>query len=404
MAKRTKPHLLYKEPSIEDIDLKFKEINFKGNYSYNLVKDLANAASFKKYNSNVSEALLPIKGGSRKDRDYHKNIQKFLTTVDFNAFSGNTPLSKAASIVIALSSKEGGTGTEVDDDDNNTIPIFSGKSEKDIEKTSVELKEHVKASLEASESIAKYVTNPDNETPEVALCNMTSEQLKLIENLAVLRTKSKITSRKNPDVNKIVQMTSYGQVSKMQSLSSMVLPTFKYRLATKQLRVKERKNSEKQALILLIDDSGSMCYQPKIAWVKSLILNRLDAVAKGEAELIIAWFVTSIDFGNSVKITTKEQAIAFIKKDFYGTFGAGGTNIQNAVREACDCVNKNKFGRHPLNGIRPQIVVINDGDDDVDKSYKPEITTHGFILGRDNNDMKSMINNCNGLYEKFSLD
>lgn len=402
MVKRTKPHLLYKEPSNEDIDLKFKEINFNGIYSYNLVKDLANAASFKKYNSNVSEALLLIKGGLKKDRDYHKNIQKFLTTVDFNAFSGNTPLSKAASIVIALSSKEDGTGTEVDGD--NTIPIFSGKSEEDIEKTSVELKEHVKASLEASESIAKYVTNPDNETPEVALCNMTSEQLNVIKNLAILNTKSKITSKKNPDVNKIVQMTNYREVSKMQSLSDMLLPTFKYRLATKQLRIKERINSEKQALILLIDDSGSMSYQPKMVWVKSLILNRLDAVAKGEAELIIAWFVTSIDFDNSVKITTKEQAIAFIKKDFYGLFNAGATNIENAVREACNCVKKNKFGRHPLNGIRPQIVVINDGDDDVNKSYKPEITTHGFILGRDNNDMKSMINNCNGLYEKFSLD
>lgn len=402
MVKRTKPHLLYKEPSNEDIDLKFKEINFNGIYSYNLVKDLANAASFKKYNSNVSEALLPIKGGLKKDRDYHKNIQKFLTTVDFNAFSGNTPLSKAASIVIALSSKEDGTGTEVDGD--NTIPIFSGKSEEDIEKTSVELKEHVKASLEASESIAKYVTNPDNETPEVALCNMTSEQLNVIKNLAILNTKSKITSKKNPDVNKIVQMTNYREVSKMQSLSDMLLPTFKYRLATKQLRIKERINSEKQALILLIDDSGSMSYQPKMVWVKSLVLNRLDAVAKGEAELIIAWFVTSIDFGNSVKITTKEQAIEFIKKDFYGLFNAGATNIENAVREACNCVKKNKFGRHLLNGIRPQIVVINDGDDDVNQSYKPEITTHGFILGRDNNDMKSMINNCNGLYEKFSLD
>lgn len=407
--KRTVPHKSYSEPTRQEIQSCFSEIGFNKSYSHDLVRDIANVISHVEAYEDIESSLLNVESQIstanksqeeiKEEIGYHTNIQTFLKSLDYTALKGNTPIQKASTIIAALSNQEGGEPSEGDGD---IIPIFQDSSKEDIKKNTEKMQEDIEAFLEANKSLAKYLINPDEVSEQAALANLTNSQKDLISKLAVLGSRGKIKSKKTSAIQTIEQMSEYSQVACLANMTALALPTFNYKFASKQLIVKSPKQSSKQMVVLLIDNSGSMAQgDQKLAWVKALMIDRLEGVSKGQSELFICWFENDVDNDNIIHISTKQNAIDFLKKNFIGNFNGGSTNIQKAVTSICEGIKTNRLGTHSLKGENPQIVVINDGQDDVDSNFKPEVTTHGFILGRDNNGMKSMISNCRGHYERF---
>ena len=407
MSKRTIPHLRYVEPTRKDIENRFKEIGFEKTYSFDLVQDIANVISHVNEGGSVSDGLKNIRNTlvetdyestAKFDKavEYHTNVQKFLLNSNFNSYSGNTPLAKAASVVAALSSENGGKG---DENGENGLPIFLDNDSDNIQKIADKLEESVKQTLEASKSLAKYEVNPNYLSPEVALATLNSEQKNFISKLSLLGTRGKIKIQRTAAENKIAQMTEYGQLGNLNSMVSVVLPTFNYKFATKQLLVREPEQSTKQQVIFLIDDSASMDDDEKIAWQRALMVDRLTAVAKGECELYLAWYTNGVDEDNIIKISTKEEALEYLPK--HRVANGGATNIEKAVRYVCDGIKNNVLGEHQLKGKKYQIVIINDGNDDVDPEYTPNIMTHAFILGQDNENLQQIVTNSGGHFERF---
>lgn len=225
---------------------------------------------------------------------------------------------------------------------------------------------------------------------------MSVDQKRLFDKLAVLRDRGKIKAVKVKAERKISRMEEYSQLPQLANMSSKLLPTFNYKFATKQLLVKQDKQATKQNLLLLIDDSGSMSYSAKMQWVEALVYNRLDAVLQNNARLMIAWFEGKIH--RYTIIENRQQAKEFIlNKKSFGSFNGGGTNIERALKEGLNLI-KTKFNSDHTNS---QILIINDGQDEIDPNFKPGITTSVFILGTDNYELKKVCINSGGMYEKF---
>ncbi len=403
---RTVPSKGYVEPTRMDIQNRFGEIGFKLPYSHDLVRDMANAYSHVLEGGTSVKSfvdLAPQLSGIEdpderaKAETYHTNVQAFIQSLDWSAFQGDTPLQKAASVVSFLSTQEGG---EPGEGGEGALPIFQEGDAESMKEKAKKLEEDIEMFVEANKSLAKYLINPDEKNPVEAMRSLTSEQKDLIAKLALLGDRGKIKARRTSAEQKMAQMAEYSQVSRMLSLTQMSLPTFGYKFASKQLVVREPRQTARQSLVLLIDNSGSMEKIEKLAWVKALLVNRLDAVAKGEGELYIGWFESDIDESSIVKISNKSEAREFLQRDFIGNFDGNETNIERAVQTTIDMMSKGKLGQHKLNAIKPQIVVINDGNDIV-RNFEPSVPTHGFILGQDNDGMKYMCQSSGGIYERF---
>ena len=400
---RTKPHERFCPPSAREVDARFKELNFDLPYSYDLAFDLANAASHEHFGGSSLDSIVPVELDRtvyKTDEEYakalayHRNVQEFIKTIDFKAYSGGTPLAKAASIIAALSSDEDG---QPGDGDGATLPIFK-KSTEDMKKSASKIEDRLKAVVEAAKTTLAHETEKCS-SPEMLLQSISKTQMEILDHIAVLQKRGNIKSKRNPAETTLNRMSEYSQVGSSNPVN-MLLPTFGYKFATKQLVVKEPKQSCKQLLILAIDDSSSMRSPGKGPWVKAIISNRLTAVLEGKAELLITWFLQSPDEKNSVYLKTKEDVQEYIKTFNIGYFGGGSTNVQNTILVLQQAIKDGKFGKHKFVGVRPEIVIMNDGQDTV-KFFKPTVRTHAFILGQDNEGLQAVITASGGTFERF---
>jgi len=413
MIKRTKPHKSYAELDRRDIQSRFREIGFEGAYSYDLVRDIAHAYSFYERNESVSDSFLDIKSqlnsndfDSMKEYNeavqYHENVQQFLSSLTYEKFTGDTPLQKAASVVAALSSQEGGSGEE---GEGAPLPIFMPNEEngdETIEEKVTKLHEDVDQVVDINESSLRFTFNPEGKSPEASLSTLTKKQKGLLSKMAVLGTKGKIKAKRQSKEMKFSRMNQYSQVSRLANVSSMMMPTFKLKFMKKELTVKKPKQASKQLLVFIIDSSTSMNTREKHQWVTALLYNRLDAVAKGEAELFIGYFLYDVDVDSFSYLRNKADVKRFLQDFSISCPYNEGTDVGKSVKTTIECIKKGYFGDLKINtNTNPEIVVMNDGQDCVDPTYTPEITTHGFILGTDNEDMEAMCNNSGGIYERF---
>lgn len=383
---RTQNHKLYIPPTREDVQSRFREIGFNKPYSHDLVKDIANAYSYIMQGEPVTDCFLD------SDNQYTQAVHNLLENTDFNKLSGTSPLEKAASLICNLTKiaktgrSRGGEG--------ETLPIFDKNSSEEIQEKLDKIQEDVEAVREAGEIAAHSM---DVNCVEAMNSSDLSRNRDFLENLAMLNSKKFLQASK---VTKKIfnrRMSEYSQVSNLSNFSTVGMPTYKYKLATKQLNVRVRKQANVQSLFLLIDDSGSMDSHEKREMLKALLVNRLQAVHDGKAVLYIATFIG--DMSNEIiTIDSKAKAIKFA--NWFPRLSGGNTNVEQAVKSACKVINSGKINGQPIKGENPEIVVINDGEDDVD-NFTPSIKTHGIILGQDNNMMKRMIEKSGGEYKRF---
>ena len=218
--------------------------------------------------------------------------------------------------------------------------------------------------------------------------NLKDKELEFIRKLSVIESRGKLKASKFVPKENTDMMNEYSQVSKLRNKTEMLMPTFDYKFATKNLIVKRNTYPTKQALCLMIDDSGSMHEVYKMEWVKAILWNRAVESEKKNIDLYVALFEGSVyEF---TKINNLDEAKKFYKKI---SFGGGGTNIQK-----CATFLMNKFKKENINA---QVVVINDGQDYVHPSWEPSQELHAIMLGNGNDDLQTVIKKKDGHFEIF---
>jgi hypothetical protein len=392
------PHENYETPNVETIDRRFEEIGFTGSYYVEVVQTISNAFSHTYYGTSSTCAI--NKGLS----PHQLALANFICNLDYHSLSGMTPLEKAANAIALLSDMLSGKN-DGDASEGIALPIFTKSEEcKKSAKKAIEFTAKLRQ-MATTNLIKEALEYDETMPPEANTSKLSKKQAILLENLSILGTKGKIKAKAELPKIKPQQMTEYGQASSLSNISAMVMPTYKYKLATKDLMVNKRINPNKQMLVFLIDVSGSMSHEDKQMWVQALLLNRLQSVVEGKAELLVVPFERDIYSGdisvfrNANDVYTSRGR----KTNFYRFYPADGgpTNIERSVRSVHEGITKGKIGSIVLHGERPQVTIINDGDDKINPAFKAKYATNAFILGQDNRELKSVVLSSGGIYERF---
>lgn len=185
-------------------------------------------------------------------------------------------------------------------------------------------------------------------------------------------------------------------------IAQRLLPNFKYKFATKNLRVNVsvKKIHSKQKIIILVDYSGSMSTTQKQSALAALLIDRLAFAAKGECEIFFSYFVSRPSDLKFFHIYDKESAAKFIS-EFVSFYPSGGdTKIGLMV----NCIrNEIEMGKLcnldvDLRKEKVEILVINDGQDTV-KTNKFTYKTNALtLIDGENRELKELCLQNKGKY------
>ncbi len=160
-------------------------------------------------------------------------------------------------------------------------------------------------------------------------------------------------------------MKSFSEIGKIKSnqyATMRIAPNlFRYKAATNQFMVRERGNfAEKQQLLyLVVDSSGSMLEDEgrRIALAAGVLINRLMAVAKGDAKVYWRFFDNSCyDVKFVEDKDTAYQTISEILNT--SNFSGGGTNFDMAIQTA---VSHIESLQDTLALGKPELFMVTDG-------------------------------------------
>lgn len=311
---------------------------------------------------------------------YHQRVCDFLQTLEMDRFPGDSPLEKAMSCLSMLSKMEGGRG------DGEPLPIFQKGNGESVTKKLHEALETVTHLQKEEEELL----NPNGELDrrEIAEKIIINEELlaisRKLDEISKLRVKILKKYEADPEGTQIRNrgMRSLTEISKMAQVEWVNKSTYLlYRMVSGIAQVRERVRpiERKQLLFILVDCSGSMDNGKRIQKALGILLNRLKAVVSGDAEIIFSFFDSSLYTIEEAK--TKEAAVQLLKKISKANFGGGGTDICGCIKTAHNIINEiMEKGEHH----RPEIVVVTDGNDDVNLEAAAFIATstkiHSFIV------------------------
>ena len=412
----TQPHSCYTPPSKVQLNSYFRGSGFYGTYSPSMALEICNAYSHLMMGGRPQDSFTGPGTGNER---YDSNVKQFLSTLDYS-YEGRSPMAKALSVIATIYNQKSSDNESRNEGDreDDALPFFTD------EQGGAKLAHMVNNDFDMYEKLMpkgsytqKTLNEDGTKLNSVAAASLNIDQLKVLNKLSRLKiyeneiaAHKEITWKVNPmstDV-KLVPLTNFAQSLKVSPIQR-AMPHYQYKLATKQVMPKEhiKYTIKKQCLAFLVDDSGSMSSQYKLEWVKALLHNRIDQVMRGEAELYICTFEDELDSNAWLPVRNYEEAQEVLKHfDDYFRFDRGVTDIQKSVNTAIEQIKtgtmRDKNGNIiVVDSIKPQICVINDGDDYVSPSYNPEFTVHGFILGQKNENMKKMCEKSGGIYEEF---
>lgn len=432
---RTRPSPHYLTPTHEEMRGASEKVGLK-RYSPSLLADLANIRSGGEILSpdswrsaverQVADSLRPEKSGNYSLANgsetksfveaavakvetavkYHSRVCDFLRALKWNGVPGNTPLEQSANLLKLLSAKKGGEPSG----EGETLPIF----EEDAgDKTARELAD-VLDEVESLDKDEKDLLDPDekeNTNPPTAgsgqgesLHKMRiaedflsdrgkremlriSRQLDTLSRMRVAR-ETKFTPDPEGDDVRNRAIKNLGEVSRMAKPGWATYQKsrtyFWYQAVSGQLNVRERgiRSERKQLLYIIIDCSGSMEDTPnRIPRACGVLMNRLKAVLKGDAELYFRFFDTRLHEENHV--STSEEAKRAMEIVRNGSFSGGGTAIDSCARKALERIAEiTKSGKHH----KPELVIVSDGGDSVRlvPTDLGETKLHAFLVECDN--------------------
>ena len=418
--------------------------------SYELIRDLSNYHSHILMGEDPERGVIHAKQRYRledfsseeeywKRIAYHNNILNFIRNININMFTGNTPAQKAASVMLAINNlNKNQDNSEGEGDDSKMMDYFkptdqevedakagkesSGQKKKEEEPGKkgstasgaggdgradrVELLENfVHSTIDhvMESPVAAEYFQVGAKTAELAMGQLSPEQRKILEQLSIVSSMGTLKTRQTLPGKEYGRINDIGDVVYATPKSQLLSPSFNINLLEKNILTSKSKAGGKQTLIYLIDDSGSMSVKEKVRWVKTIMIDRLEAVAKNKAELYVAWYIEDILPKSVIAIKTKQQAKDFAKRQFFGNFNGGNTNIERTIENAIRGIVSGNFYGHRIKGIRPGLVLINDGQDYIKEDFivPSGITLNSFILGEDNKNLKKVTERSRGTYARF---
>lgn len=157
---------------------------------------------------------------------------------------------------------------------------------------------------------------------------------------------------------------------------------------------------QKRVIFVLRDYSGSMCIPEKQGYVLAIFINLFELVYAGDAVIIEAPFTERL--GKATVIETTQQAKEWLQN--YTEGDAGGTDVNRSVHAAHNMIDSGNIKGYKItNKNRPEVLVINDGQDYVDPNNVPKYPTHAITLDADNDDLKQLCIKTRGTYNNIPL-
>lgn len=212
-----------------------------------------------------------------------------------------------------------------------------------------------------------------------------------------LKSKGKVVRDDAGKIIKYSQMENFSEVFH-SDLVNMAFPDFNKKLATKDMYVKNRfvHQEKSQNLIMLVDDSGSMNDPQKRAMLQAALTLKLSDTSDAH-NLYIGTFEMHIYGFKKIEKDTKFSDIDFIR------LTKGNTDVNGCIMKTIECIRNRKlfgFGRQdiPLSEDHFEIMVINDGEDQVNPDYHPQIKIHALCLKAPNINLKNICHRSGGTY------
>jgi hypothetical protein len=192
-------------------------------------------------------------------------------------------------------------------------------------------------------------------------------------------------------------MRDYAQFH-MIDLYQKMFPNFATKFLTKDLTVNvpvDRKE-QIQKIIIILDYSGSMDTHDKQTWVNAILIDRFKYVMQGEAEVFFSYFVDDPEELEFQHIKNREDVIEFWRH-FSNEPNGGNTEVGDMVDYIASEISSGKLCnlQVDLSQEKPEILVINDGQDEIGTEKFP-YKVNAVSLMEFSNELKDLCNATGG--------
>jgi hypothetical protein len=192
-------------------------------------------------------------------------------------------------------------------------------------------------------------------------------------------------------------MRDYAQFH-MIDLYQKMFPNFATKFLTKDLTVNvpvDRKE-QIQKIIIILDYSGSMGDPEKQIWVNAILIDRFKYVMRGEAEVFFSYFVDDVEDLQFRHIKNKEDVIEFWRH-FSNDPDGGMTEVGDMVEHIAYEIANGRLCNLDvdLSQEKPEILVINDGQDEIGTEQFP-YKVNAVSLMEFSNELKDLCNATGG--------
>lgn len=152
-------------------------------------------------------------------------------------------------------------------------------------------------------------------------------------------------------------------------------------------------------LILAVDDSGSMNMTYKLEYVRVILMRLLSRVKAGDLIIYLATFEDNVDPFTRI---ADEVDVEYAMANFFG-FNRGVTSIGIVMEQIASQIKsgvlKGEFTDYPLEKAKEyEIVILNDGQDAIDRNYTPPLKTSAVCLLETNDDLEKVCIRSGGQY------
>lgn len=326
--------------------------------SIDTIKELARVCYLKMIDDRdfIAEKYVDYESLSDEDKNDYNIKKSFYESIYDQYIPGFTPLEQAVAIFLQMNKKEIDSGGEKEQEEDNFNSSLDFNREIYSDPT---INEQLEINELSKERKMQIINN-------ISLISDFGTQFKVEKEVD-----EKIVSNSDEYLTKI--MRDYSQFH-MLNLYQKMFPNFKTKFLTKDLTVNvpvDRKE-KKQKIIIILDFSGSMSDPEKQIWVNAILIDRFRYVIKGEAEVFFSYFVHNPNKMEFQHIKDREDVVKFWET-FSNDPNGGNTEVGEMVQRIADEVQAGKLMNLDvdLSEEKPEILVINDGQDSIDVSEFP---------------------------------
>jgi hypothetical protein len=365
----------YATPSARDIEAK---ASIWKKSSIDQIKELARVCYFKMIGDKdyFKEEYADFSNLDDDNRSAMETKKEFYDSIFNNFIPGFTPLDQAIAIFKQMSTSEEYKG---DRDEGQDMQLMQ-QCQLDFDRrvyTDPDINDQLELN-EWSKSRKMTILN------KVSIIGDLGTQFKVEKEID-----EKIVS--NSDIYAKKMMRDYAQIAQVD-LYQKLFPNFPVKLLTKDLvvNVPVDRKEQKQKIIIILDFSGSMSDTFKQDWVNAILIDRFKYVIKGEAEIFFSYFVSNPEEMHFQHVHDRESVIKFWQT-FSNDPDGGMTEVGQMVHRIAKEIEEKRLMNLDidLSEEKPEILVINDGEDDIDTDEFP-YKVNAICLGQTNKQLREL--------------